>query len=113
MTSNKLLELFHGSHCGMSPADVVARDLTQTSPLQKLSESDLRLLCEAYGFAVPSFDPQATYYLYYAWHPSSGYRTSFMLDESGSLTYTVHRPNGLVLRAFWSETVILVVVPAT
>jgi|HigsolmetaAR204D_1030405.scaffolds.fasta_scaffold02202_9 hypothetical protein len=36
-----------------------------------------------------------------------------MLGESGSLTYAVHRPNGLVLRAFWSETVILVLVPAT
>jgi hypothetical protein len=58
------------------------------------------------GLNIKSGDPSKKYYVYYNYHPTSGYKTRFEISSQG-IRYKVDKPNGFSLQAFVSEIVIL------
>lgn len=58
-----------------------------------------------------TFDGAAedTFYIYFAYHHSSGHKTTISFGADGNLCFEVSQPNGCVFPAFWSEVIIFCV----
>lgn len=54
-------------------------------------------------------DTAKNHYVYYNYHPSSGYYTSIWMNEYGLPSIHIEEPKGFVLTSFWHEIIVFTI----
>jgi hypothetical protein len=101
----RVLELIRLEHMGKGNAELLAEELAEDNSFPRVSVSNIRELFLAGGIPLAPLKGH-DYYVYYAYHSSSGYKTVLYMSDEGKISFKVERPKGGVLCAFWSEIVV-------
>jgi hypothetical protein len=101
----RVLELIRVENMGQGNAELLAQELSADNSFQPVSMYSIKELFMAAGIPLAPLKGH-DYYVYYAYHSSSGHRTVLYINDEGQISAKVERPQGGVLCAFWSEIVV-------
>lgn len=119
-TMAQIKVLYSWGEMGQHGVDYYIASVIKPGTYVKISGSELKPLVDQQNRVHKEFkdkfldvdliDEAKDYYLYYNFHPSSGWQTEFEIDGNGNIQPMVKRPTGMVLQAFWSEVKVLEIV---
>lgn len=110
--------LYSWNDLGQNRIDHYIAKKIKRGTIQKLSSDDLKQLIEVKNkflnqneiLNINLINDGKDYYIYYNFHPSSGWQTEFKIKDNGEIQPIVNKPTGMVLQAFWSEVKILEII---
>jgi hypothetical protein len=105
MSNKRVLELIRVTNMGQGNAELLAEEICKDNSFEPVSASKIQELF--FALRIPLLPIKGhSYYVYYNYHSSSGFKTVLYINDEGQLAFKVERPQGGVLCAFWSEIVI-------
>lgn len=105
----RIVHLANRSGFGVGEAEQLAQHLSNGNTFKPVATSEVCKLLGLLGVPMPLSDKHP-YYVYYNYHPSSGYTTTLSLNKDGLPEFKVIRPRGVVFCAFMPEIIIFSVV---
>jgi hypothetical protein len=102
----KIIELARWESSGIGRVEKYLQDTVGQGEIGLINGAIVEELLTSRGLNIKSRDPLKNYYVYYNFHPTYGYKTTFDITNQG-IRYKVEKPNGFSLQAFMSEIVIL------
>jgi hypothetical protein len=101
----RVLELVRWNSCGQGASEQAAQSYSLDKSFSPVGNDSISLLLRQKGYPLQGVR-NTNYYVFYQYHPSSGYRTEVYVDGEGIIKYKTESPKGGVLCAFFSEVII-------
>jgi hypothetical protein len=101
----QVLELIRVTNMGQGSGELLAQELSKENSFEPIGYWGIRELFLSCGIPLEPLKNQE-YFVYYAYHSSSGYKTVLYVNDEGVTSFKVERPKGGVLCAFWSEIIV-------